>query len=362
MSRFASIVLGWIGAALGAVAVLLVGVAFWLAQGPVSIGFLTPYLQHALGESGLEVAIGDTVLAWRGFDEGLDVRLTDARLRGRGADAAQIVLPALHLRLSGRALLRGELRPAALEIDGAQLKLVREADGHFEVGLGTEAGGSSGLEDWLRTSADGDSPISELRRVVLRAARLEIEDRASGRTWRAPRTDLTITREAGAIALALSGAVEFGGRPVNLALDARWRGGLAGSQAALRFQGLDPAWGGGGGPEGGGRRAWTRRRSPSSIRCWRRSPRCACRCPAACRRASRAPRRRRWASRSAASRVRSSSASALPCRCMCKVSRRAARCRSPCAAVCRRQSAWRSSTSISSSAPRAGRAPRAPRR
>jgi hypothetical protein len=231
--------LRWIGAAVGALAVLLVGAAVWLSQGPVSVGFLTPYLQEALRDAGFEVEIADAVLAWRGFDDGLDIRLTDARLRGKGTNAAQIQLPALHLRLSGRALFRGELRPASLEIDGARLKLVREPDGRIDIGFG-EASGDTSLGDWFK-AGDGNSAISELKQIALRGGALEIEDRALGRIWRVPRADLAIMRDAGGVALTLGGALELAGKPVDLALDARWRGGVAGSQVSLRFQGLDPA-------------------------------------------------------------------------------------------------------------------------
>ena len=63
-------------AALFAGGAIIVSAAAWrLSEGPVSVGFLTPYVKESLtfGGSDIDVALSETVLAWRGFDRGLDI-------------------------------------------------------------------------------------------------------------------------------------------------------------------------------------------------------------------------------------------------------------------------------------------------
>lgn len=230
-----------VGAAVGAVAALMVVAVLWLGQGPVSVGFLAPYLRQALLEVGLKVEIDDAVLDWRGFDEGLHTRLV--RARAQTESGAQVLLPEVRVALSGRALLRGELLPKSIELDGPNLRLVRERDGHLNVGIAGDGAGEGGLGAWLTSNFAADAPgtMRELKRVTLKAADLQIDDRALGRTFRAPRTDLTIRRETEAVTVALSGGLDFGARPIAIAIDGRWHTGNAQGEAELRFEGLDPA-------------------------------------------------------------------------------------------------------------------------
>jgi len=230
-----------VGATVGAIAALMVVAVLWLGQGPVSVGFLAPYLQQALLEVGLKVEIDDAVLDWRGFDEGLHTRLVRARVQTESG--AQVLLPEVRVSLSGRALLRGELLPSSIELDGPNLRLVRERDGHLNVGIAGDGAGEGGLGAWLKSNFAADAPgtMRELKRVTLKAADLQIDDRALGRTFRAPRTDLTIRREPEIVTVALSGALDFGAHPVAIAIDGRWHTARAQGEAGLRFEGLDPA-------------------------------------------------------------------------------------------------------------------------
>ncbi len=52
-------------------------VAVWqLSRGPVSLGFLTPFVEDSLsgGPDGVQVRLHDTVLTWAGLERTLDVR------------------------------------------------------------------------------------------------------------------------------------------------------------------------------------------------------------------------------------------------------------------------------------------------
>jgi len=68
--RRASIVLLELTAALVAGLAILAGIAVWqLSAGPISLAFLTPYIERALSpaDGRFRVKIHDTVLTWAGW-------------------------------------------------------------------------------------------------------------------------------------------------------------------------------------------------------------------------------------------------------------------------------------------------------
>ena len=84
MSRLTRYFLGTISALIAGLAILVIAVTWRLQQGPISIGFLSPYVQEALqfndSVPDVSLSIEDCVLVWRGFERGLDISVVDARL------------------------------------------------------------------------------------------------------------------------------------------------------------------------------------------------------------------------------------------------------------------------------------------
>ena len=68
-----------IGGLLAALALGAGALGVRLSQGPLSLDFLTPYVQQALADVVPEyrVAVGGTRLIWGGFEESLDIEVTD---------------------------------------------------------------------------------------------------------------------------------------------------------------------------------------------------------------------------------------------------------------------------------------------
>ena len=67
-------------AGLFGISAILFGVAAWrLSTGPVSIAFLSPYIEDAFGADDLSYRLkfDDTVLIWNGWGDGLDIIITD---------------------------------------------------------------------------------------------------------------------------------------------------------------------------------------------------------------------------------------------------------------------------------------------
>ena len=135
------IVLRLVAALFAGSAIVFAAAAWRLSEGPISVGFLSPYIKDALtfGGTDVDIALKDTVLAWRGFDRGLDIVVLDLEvLDGNGATVA--IVPELAIGLDTSRLLAGDFAPATVDIVGATFKLRRAADGILEIVVGGDLG------------------------------------------------------------------------------------------------------------------------------------------------------------------------------------------------------------------------------
>ena len=130
--------------ALVAAAALALGLAAWrLSTGPLSLDFLTPYLEASFAgnERGITVDAAETVLSWEGSWRTLDLRARDVRIFNPDGTTIAAV-PEVSIALSLTALLRGMVAATEVEVVDARVTLVRDDDGRFA--LATE-----GAAHWL---------------------------------------------------------------------------------------------------------------------------------------------------------------------------------------------------------------------
>lgn len=190
-------IIGGLGVGL-LVAVLLV--AMRLASGPVSIGFLTPYIDEALAElhqGAFVINFDDTILTWAGWERTLDIRVVNLRTQlPSGETVAQI--PEVSISLSAEALMQGTFAPRSVEFFGPSLNFVREADGQFAMGFSkTQAGSQDFVAMMLGVmlqEADPTRAMSYLKRISVVAGEVTFKDNALGTTWFAPSADVAFTR------------------------------------------------------------------------------------------------------------------------------------------------------------------------
>ena len=185
------------------VAVLLV--AWRLASGPVSIGFLTPYIDDALAEvhqGAFNVTFDDTILTWAGWERTLDIRVVNLRTT-LPSGALVATIPEVSISLSAKALMQGTVAPRSIEFFGPNLKVVRHADGQFAMAF---AGASGGSEDFVASmilvmlqAPDPALAMSYLKRISVVAGEVMFEDNALGTTWYAPSADAAFTRTEGGL-------------------------------------------------------------------------------------------------------------------------------------------------------------------
>lgn len=211
----------------------------------MALDFLTPYIEDALADpaGGFTVRLERTQLTWAGWEKALDLRAVGvhALVRDRGVVAS---VPEVAVTMSGRALLRAELAPSAIEIIGPRIRLFRDSGGEVHWGLGEGGPGeAAGVVDRLIAQLQGgvEGPIASLRRLEIVGGELVIEDAVLGFTWHAPDADIKLRRDADGISADLGVHIDFGDEKPRLRGVVRWdrfTGKLAG---AATFGDVRPA-------------------------------------------------------------------------------------------------------------------------
>lgn len=187
-----------IGFLVTAAAIILGIVAWRLSSSPLSLGFLTPYVEQALNPSdgSFTVTVDAAHLTWAGWARNLDVQASGVKVVGGDgeplADVSQLTI-----RFSIRALARGLLAPTEIEIIRPTLRLVRTEAGTFELGFGGGGEPSAAiLEGFLANimGEHGSGPLAYLSSFGMTDAALDVEDRALGVAWHVDDADVVMLR------------------------------------------------------------------------------------------------------------------------------------------------------------------------
>ncbi len=206
-------------------AIITLLIAWQLHKGPVSLSFLTPYVEQALnsGHRSFKLAIDDTTLTWAGWDRAVELRVKNVRaFDDRGGAVARI--PELSISLSGAALLRGQLAPKNIELLGLELRINRAEDGALgvEVASGDAANDAriaEGLLSWLLKKPDAGSPMSYLQTVRVSGATMTYDDRVTDQAWQAPVGYLRLDRAPHGLIAEGSVLIDVEGRVADITLN-----------------------------------------------------------------------------------------------------------------------------------------------
>jgi hypothetical protein len=225
---------------------MLVLAAWRLSSGPITLAFLSPYIERALSaeDGSLAIRLDDTILTWAGWERTLDVRVLNVRAVGAGGTAVAVV-PELSLSLSVKALLKGIVAPRSIELYRPSLQVTRREDGTLEVGFGQGAEASDVLSSRLlaRLSAEPDEvgPMGYLSRIVVRDADLMIVDRRLDTLWRAPHAEVSLRRDADGVEGEISLDLESDERVTRVVLLGGYRRSTDRLDFGVRFSDLVPA-------------------------------------------------------------------------------------------------------------------------
>lgn len=207
--------------ALAVVFVLAVAGGLWrLSQGPVSVAFLTPYFQEMLQPiPSVRVELRDTILKWSGWRRPVDVRVVGVTATGK--DGRLIAgVPEISLRLSFRALLRGEFEPTHLAVIGPNVRLRRLESGAFQIGIGTASSdtemGLGAFVDALLAPPRPGAPLRYLAEIDFVDGALSVDDRHLGLSWGAPRFEFALIRRRDGVTLEFDLQTDLGNQTPRL--------------------------------------------------------------------------------------------------------------------------------------------------
>jgi len=182
-------------AVFGSLAIIFAIASWRLSSGPISIAFLSPYIEEAFEAEDLSyrVEFEDTILTWAGWNRTLDIVVTDAQAIGPDGQVLATV-PEISLELSALSLLKASIAPTSIELLRPEVHLVRNMQGSLEFAFGSEFEEPDKAVNELVTAilaAPGtDHPLGQLKRISILAATLSVDDRLLNLSWKAPQADL----------------------------------------------------------------------------------------------------------------------------------------------------------------------------
>jgi len=212
----------WLGAFVAAV-MLLSAVGLWrLMQGPIDLDWLTPYIQEALNRSsgGLRIAISGGRIGIDRESRQLDLWLEGVRIAQPDGEALA-VFPAMSANFSLRSLIQGSVVPTRFVVERPVLRFIRDEAGAIGFHFGDQDNDAPSFSsqilgpqvlEQLAGPPKPEAPLGLMRRFVVRDATLVLDDRQTGRRWRADRVDAALERSHEGFSGDLSLALPIGGR------------------------------------------------------------------------------------------------------------------------------------------------------
>jgi hypothetical protein len=184
---------------------LALGYSAWrISKGPWRVRFLSPVIAQALSDRDAKriVTVGETVLIWRREERSVMVEVHDVHAADLDDHVTATVATAL-VRLSTRALLRGEFAVSQLEFVRPMLHLVRETSGDISFGIGegeASTAGTTALVDQpvLKMIAGPDPATGRgryLKSLRVIDGQLIVDDRRSQLQWDVPKISIDLERE-----------------------------------------------------------------------------------------------------------------------------------------------------------------------
>lgn len=181
----------------------------WVVTGPRSLEFLTPYIESELNatDGTYKVEIGSSLLSWDGWQQPVGIHIKDVKVIDK-QEKAIAAFPDVGVRINLLKLFIGILDIDSLEINNPAMLLFQADDGSVSLGFAADphqavteeaATATTSLPAALVSfsSGTGNTPITRLKSIAIRDARIGIHNNRSGMFFRSTGASMEIRREVG---------------------------------------------------------------------------------------------------------------------------------------------------------------------
>lgn len=205
-------------------AIILAGLALALVVrlgfGPVSFGFLAPYIERVIDDDSrdLRFSFEGGAIAWRDRGPDLQSRVNpglELRLRGVSLHDGQgrqlLTVPQAAVGLSTRALKDFEIAPSYLAVEGLRLRVNWREGDIFDAFQGGDGGALGPLIESLLEPGRQGGPAGYLRRVIVRNAEVHFEESITGSDWTLGDATIELRRRADELNLEAAGSFRRAG-------------------------------------------------------------------------------------------------------------------------------------------------------
>lgn len=215
-------------------------------QGPIELDRLVPYVERALAGSGdgLGVTISGVRLGLDRASHELHLWAEDVRLALPDGEAVAS-FPEMATSFSATALLHGRLAPTQVSVERAVLHLKRHETGAitFRVGPASDDSGPDfgpQLINQLLFEAQQGAALGPLRRLRVRDATVILDDKVTGRRWRATDVDAAMQRDAEGVSGDVSLAFPLDASTPELRASFSYGAATRKLDVTLNADGIDP--------------------------------------------------------------------------------------------------------------------------
>ena len=231
---------------LGAGLALMIVLAAWqLSSGPISLAFLSPYIENTLGRfhKSFRLRLDDTILTWAGWERTLDIRVLNVRAFDAN-DALIAIIPELSLSLSAKAMIQGMIAPRSIELFRPRLRVLRHRDGSMEVGFNAESAQSGKFMQRMVTelmaSPDPTRAMTYLSNVTIYDADLTVIDQAQEISWDATNAQVELNRDANGFNGNVTLDMSISGQQTNVSMIGNYRSDDGRLDLGIDFGAISP--------------------------------------------------------------------------------------------------------------------------
>lgn len=204
-----------LGSLFAGLLVLALVFSWRVAQGPLTLKTLQPYMLKGLQEAfyPFEISMNFNDLHWTMHGSSLGFVARDVQLKDGAFEVANF--PVMDIGFSIPSLIYGKLAPSRIRLEGPTVHFVRTLDNTVQMNLATSdaqthttPSSSTPFHDWvsqLVAPPGHGKTLSSLQRFEIKDAHIELSDYTLGVRWRAPRVDILMNRTQS----GMGGSVRF---------------------------------------------------------------------------------------------------------------------------------------------------------